>query len=345
MAFIVLADDGIEFDGDSAKERPLGGVESSVIDATRAMAARGHRVLVRNKCTAAKVIDGVEWRPISAPGPETCDLYIANRGDKLISLMPRARRTVFWIHNPARYLMKWRYLSKLWRFKPAIIFIGEAHAATYPAWAPGGPRIVIPYGIPDMFRRDPPRDVPPPPRAVFTSNPLRGLDWVLDLWERKIRPRVAGAEFHIFSGPGVYRGAADSKVAEMNAVLAKAEALSAAGVVVRGPVAKSQLREEFRTARVMLYRGDENETFCLSVAEAQASGVPAVVERIGSMPERVTDGETGAVVDDGDGFADAAVAILRDDALWRREHRAAIATKRAWGWDDVAAAFEGLIPG
>ena len=32
MAHIVLADDGIEFDGNSARVRPLGGVESSVIE-------------------------------------------------------------------------------------------------------------------------------------------------------------------------------------------------------------------------------------------------------------------------------------------------------------------------
>jgi glycosyltransferase involved in cell wall biosynthesis len=344
MAHIVLADDGIEFDGDSAKSRPLGGVESSVIDLTRTLAARGHRVLVRNRCRAARTIDGVEWRPIAAPGPGTCDLFIANRGDKLLTLMPGARRTVFWIHNPARYLMKWRYLSKLWRLKPAIVFIGSYHATTYPAWAPGGERVVIPYGIPDMFLEDGPRTAAPPPRAVFTSNPLRGLAWLLDRWAAGIRPNAPGAELHVFAGPATYGSVGDAKAGEMRAVLARAEALGELGVVVRGPVPKSQLREEFKNARVMLYRGDENETFCLAVGEAQASGVPAVVGPNGSVVERVIDGETGTIADNDDGFAAAAVAILTDEALWRRRHHAALAKQRAWGWNEAAAAFEGLIP-
>ncbi|MEK9725472.1 MAG: glycosyltransferase, partial [Rhodospirillaceae bacterium] len=152
MARILLADDGIEFDGLSLTRGPLGGVESSIINLMSELARRGHEVHVRNNCAAPLDHEGVAWRPIKdADFPDGVDLYIANRGDKLIELMPRAKRTVFWIHNPARYLMKWRYLSKLWRTKPAIVFIGTVHAGTYPAWAPGGERIVIPYGLSDDF--------------------------------------------------------------------------------------------------------------------------------------------------------------------------------------------------
>ena len=101
---IVLADDGIEFDGESPSKGPLGGVESAIVNLTRALAERGHEVYVRNMCAAGRVIDGVDWAPLADGLPANADLYIANRGDKLLGLMPRAKRTVFWIHNPARYL-------------------------------------------------------------------------------------------------------------------------------------------------------------------------------------------------------------------------------------------------
>ena len=344
MARIVLADDGIVFDGDTPKERPLGGVESSVVNLARALAARGHEMMVRNMCETAKVIDGVDWAPLASGLPETADLYIANRGDKLIALMPRARRTIFWIHNPARYLMKWRYLSKLWRHAPAIIFIGDYHATTYPTWAPGGERIVIPYGIAPEFMAVARRDAPPGRRAIFTSNPLRSLDWLLDLWVSRIRPRVADAEFHLFSGAATYGLVGDAKAAPMGAVLAKAKSLASAGVVVRDPVAKPRLIEEFLSAGVMLYKGDLNETFCLAVGEAQAAGVPAVVGRVGSVVERVIDGETGTIAEDDEMFADAAVRLLTDDTLWRRCHEVALLRQRRWGWDEAARAFEELIP-
>ncbi len=344
MARIVLADDGIAFDGRSLERGPLGGVESSVINLSAELARRGHEVHVRNKCPAPLDHLGVSWRPIdSGAWPADVDLYIANRGDKLIGLMPDARRTVFWIHNPAGYLMKWRYLSKLWKLKPAIIFIGTVHAGTYPAWAPGGERVVIPYGLSEDFCAAVPASDPPPPRAVFTSNPLRSLDWLLELWAAEIAPKVPGAELHLFTGAATYGAVGDAKARDMSVVLGRAKALAGDGVVIRGPVAKAQLIDEFRSARCMLYRGDINETFCLAVGEAQASGVPAVVQKLGSVVERVVDGETGFVAANERAFAEAAVKLMSDDDLWRRQHEAALAKQRAWRWADAAGAFEKLM--
>ncbi len=345
MARIVLADDGIEFDGKTPTERPLGGVESSVVALTAELARRGHDVHVLNKCKAALDHHGVHWRPINdGSWPDDVDLYIANRGDKLLNRMPDARRTVFWIHNPASYLLKWRYLSKLFRHRPAIIFIGDYHATTYPAWAPGGERVVIPYGLPDEFCGATPLSKAPPKRAIFTSNPLRSLHWLLDIWGGEIQPHVAGAELHVFAGAATYGSVGEKKSGAMEAVLDKASALEGKGVVLRGPVPKAELIRELRQSRAMLYRGDINETFCLAVGEAQAMGVPAVVENLGSVSERVIDGETGFVAPDDAAFADAARRLLTDDALWLAQHNAALDKQRFWRWPQAAEAFERLIP-
>jgi len=345
MARIVLADDGIEFDGKTPTERPLGGVESSVVALTAELARRGHDVHVLNKCKAALDHDGVHWRPINdAAWPDDVDLYIANRGDKLLNRMPDARRTVFWIHNPASYLLKWRYLSKLFRLRPAIIFIGDYHATTYPAWAPGGERVVIPYGLPDEFCGAERLSKAPPPRAIFTSNPLRSLHWLLDIWGGEIQPHVVGAELHVFAGAATYGSVGEKKSSAMEAVLDKARALEGKGVVLRGPVPKAELVGELRQSRAMLYRGDINETFCLAVGEAQAMGVPAVVENLGSVNERVIDSKTGFVASDDAAFADAARRLLSDDALWLAQHNAALDKQRSWRWPQAAEAFERLIP-
>ena len=61
------------------------------------------------------------------------------------------------------------------------------------------------------------------------------------------------------------------------------------------------------------------------------------------MGERVIDGVTGRVAADEDAFAAAAIAVLRDDELWRRWHLAALAHQRGLSWDSVAARFEALI--
>src|SRR5262249_18459881 len=231
MAAIVMADDGIAFDGAMAEEAPLGGAESAFVGLAEALARRGHAVTVYNNRTAALTCKGVLWRPLAAGPARGADLSIANRGDKLLRLVPEARRTVFWIHNPAHYLLKWRYLSKLALRRPIIVFSGASHAATYPRWAPAGARLVIPYGIAEIFRTTAPAATPPPPRALFTSNPLRSLDWLLDRWEREIHPAVPTAELHVFSGPRTYGAVGARKESAMLPVLERARGLAKCGVV------------------------------------------------------------------------------------------------------------------
>jgi glycosyltransferase involved in cell wall biosynthesis len=341
MALVVMADDGIAFDGTTAEAGPLGGAETAFVALAEALAARGHQVEARSRCAAALRHQGVSWAPIQSGVPQRCDLYIGNRGYSVMGLA-QPRRRLFWLHNPASYLKKPRNAWRLAWHRPTLITTGPYHASTIPGWLIDGGRQVIPYGVLDRFRARSPRE-PPPPRAIFTSNPLRGLDWLLDLWVTRIRPAVPEAELHVYAGPAVYGGAVKSADA-MAAVLARAEALEGAGVRRFAPVGREALAAVLAGARAMLYRGDWGETFCLALAEAQAMAVPAVVTPLGAVAERVRDGVSGRVAATDDAFVEAAVAVLRDDALWRRWHAGALASQRGLSWDEVAARYEALMP-
>jgi glycosyltransferase involved in cell wall biosynthesis len=338
MALVVMADDGIPFDGKMAEAGPLGGAETAFVALAEALAARGHRVLARSRCVTPVEHNGVEWAPLSAGVPARCDLYIGNRGHRVIGLVERAEGRVFWLHNPAGYLKKPRNVWRLAWYRPVVVTTGAYHASTVPSWLISGGRVVVPYGVLDRFRHAEPRE-PPPPRAVFTSNPMRGLDWLLDLWVARIRPAVPGAELHIYAGPAVY-GASGGP---MEAVLARGAALAEHGVHRHAPVGRDALVGVLSEARAMLYRGDPGETFCLALAEAQAMGVPAVVQPLGSVGERVIDGVTGRVAANDDDFVAAAIAALSDDDLWRTWHRNALDRQRGESWDAVAARFEALM--
>jgi glycosyltransferase involved in cell wall biosynthesis len=342
MANVVMADDGIAFDGVMAETAPLGGAETAFVALAEALAARGHQVEAHNRCRTAVVHKRVRWVPLLRDLPHACDLYIANRSPRVIGLVRRARRRVLWLHNPGFYLKKPRNLWRLAWYRPTLVVTGTYHAATIPRWLPCGGREIIPYGILDRFRTASPTD-PPPPQAIYTSNPLRGLDWLLDLWVQRIKPIVPAAELHIYAGGAVYGLADTPRARRMDAVLARADALVAFGVRRFAPVGRKALAMALSGARLMLYRGDPGETFCLALAEAQAMGVPAVVEPLGSTPERVIDGVTGSIAGDDDAFVAAAIALLRDDELWRCLHLAALERQRGLTWDAVGARFEKLM--
>jgi len=337
---IVLADDGPPFDGLTPQERPLGGAESAFVALAEALAGAGDDVTAYAK--EARTIEhaGVCWRPQGATLPDKADLYIANRSPRLVSAKLRARKRVFWLHNPAQFLSKPRYLWPILRLRPTLVMAGPSHASTAPVWIPAR-RAIIPLGVEPAFLTTSRTTAAPPPRAVFTSNPLRGLDALLNLWREAIRPRVPNGELHIFSGPQVY-GATGRNAAAMRAVLADAQANAAHGVVIRTPVPKAALARELAAARTLLYLGDPGETFCLAVAEAQAMGLPAVVRPVGSVGERVRHGETGYVEDERADFADRAVRLLTDDDLWHRFSAQALERRDALTWPKSAALFRAL---
>ncbi len=344
MARIVLADDGVAFDGRSAEAGTAGGAETAFAKLAEGLAAAGHVVQAFTRGGGTLEHRGVAWRNLADGTPAQADLYVANRGHRLLDLVPQARRTLFWLHNDARYVLKYRYMSRLWRRKPELVFVSRSHAASAPRWVPDGGRHVIALGVDDAFRAEPER-APPPPHALYAANPLRGLDELVRLWRLRVAPALPGATLDVRSGTALY-GAAEKPrtTAKMEAALAAAKAAAAARVTLSPFVARAELPGVLRAARVYLYPGDATETFCLSVAEAQAAGVPCVVHARGALAERVDDGKTGFVAADADAFAAAAVRLLSDDALWLAQHRMCLATKRSRGWNDMAADFAALVP-
>ncbi|MDB5378661.1 MAG: glycosyltransferase family 1 protein [Rubritepida sp.] len=315
---IVLANEGPRIETDAIGLRPLGGVETAVALLAREFAARGHDFRLH-------------FEGETAPLPGRADLVIATRVPRLFAELPKGRR-VLWLHNPARYLRKPRHAWPLLLARPALVTLGPYHAATLPGWMPGR-REQIPLAVAPPFDEPASERAPPAPVAIFASNPTRGLDELAALW-----PRIGAGELHAYSGAATYGG--DARLAGRAApILARA---AASGVRIFAPVARDKLRDKLLEARCMLYLGDEGETFCLALAEAQAMGLPCVVMDRGAVAERIVDGVTGIVARSSEDFVEAARRLLTDDVAWLAMHRAALARGPGPGWSDVAARFEAL---
>jgi glycosyltransferase involved in cell wall biosynthesis len=262
----------------------------------------------------------------------------------------RARRRAVWVVWPPYNVGRRANAFRMWRYRPLPIFVSRFQLDAYPWWLPRPARpVVLPLGLPDGVRGLPPLAAPPPPRAIFASNPVRNLTWLIDLWVRQILPSVPDAELHIY-GIRDYSYRFGEPWTETFDRLGRflPDGFQSDGATPHGwrslrphaPVTQRDLWTAMRGARVMLYGGHRAEAFCLSVAEAQALGLPAVVRPIAVMAERVQHDVTGFVTEDAERFAQYAVSLLTDAALWRRQHEAALARQQGWNWDEVASTFE-----
>ncbi len=334
-----MATEGPRIPAEALGNQPLGGAETAFALLAQAFHKAGHAVEVRSGTAPAETLHGIVWAPLGTSS-RAPDLVITNRGPRLFRVLPRARRRVLWLHNPATYLRKLRHALPVLLARPMLVTLGPSHAATLPRWLPGR-RVQIPLAVAPPFDAPSRLRPPPPPVAIFTSNPLRGLDWLLDLWQHRIHPAVPGAELHLYSGAATYGG--DPGLAARAApALARAEAMAALGVRRFDPLPRPALAARLAGARAMLYRGDSGETFCLAIAEAQALGLPCLVTALGAVTERIVDGETGLVAADDGQFATAAIQLLSDDATWSRLHSGALARGSGPTWAQIAARFVAL---
>lgn len=332
MAHILLLHDHSAYTSRSLAAGGLGGTESSVIYLGEALARAGHHVAAANRLAGPVEDPPLAWLPLPLPrGSARADVAIAINQARLLDGV-RAKRKVVWLHNPTSL---WRQLKRanltsLWRHRPDAVLLGAYHDRSVPQHLPFARRVTIPHGIGPEFLGATLRPAGAP-RVLFASQPYRGLDWLVSLWLRRVFPQVPGAELHVF-------------VPKDDQVTDELGRLERFGIHVRGSIDREALAQEMRQARVMWVAGHKDETFCLAAAEAIASGLPVMTRGIGSLAERVIDGQTGYIRDQEAEFAERAVALLTDDGSWQAMHRAALEAGERQTWDEVARQWQATFP-
>jgi glycosyltransferase involved in cell wall biosynthesis len=330
------------FDSD-LEEKSIAGTQTAFIELSRAFEKLGNTVNVYTDSLRVLETEGRTWKQLSQVDVNIeYDLMIVNVSPYLFENFKhiKTRKKILWIHNEAKYLLYWNRLKHLLKFLPVVVFSGEYHKSTLPFFIPTGGRRIIPYGLSSVvFEIEEIKQTPIDKKVYFTSNPLRSLRWLVDIWVKYIHPAEPTASLHIFSNWKTY-GAWGSYVKNrMKVELDYAESFKEYNIILRDVLPKKELFQELKTGRAMFYRGDKAETFCLAVAEAQALGLPAIVCDLGSMKERVEDGVTGIVAKNDNVFIEAALNILRDDNLFNSMSNSSMNKYKVINWKMAANKF------
>ncbi len=151
-------------------------------------------------------------------------------------------------------------------------------------------------------------------------------DLVIEAWKRLPQPRP------------VLRLVGDPAVAPAcyRSVCRRAAGLP--GVVIEGHVSLSRLTELYRSAR-MLVIASEQESFSLPIAEAMASGVPAVLRDHPAMRETAGDSAVHVPQPTPQSLADGMRRLLEDDLLHLRLRSEAMRRAERFRWEDWAEAM------
>ena len=330
------------FDSD-LEEKSIAGTQTAFIELSRAFEQSGAVVNVYTETLLALHGTRRTWNQLSeVDGTVSYDLMIVNVSPFLFESFNHitAKRKILWIHNEAKYLLYWNRLKYLITYRPVVVFSGKYHKSTLPFFIPTGGRKIISYGISEsVLKMTPCNQVERNKKVYFTSNPLRSLRWLVDLWVTEIHPKCPEAELNVFAGWKTYGAWGNSVKNRMQIEVEYASQFSEQKIIIRDVIPKHELFQEMKNGRAMFYRGDRAETFCLAVAEAQALGLPAVVCDLGSMNERVEHGVTGFVANTDADFVKNAIRVLTDDQLFGPMSSAAKVRYDGMNWLKAANQF------
>lgn len=338
---ITLVDDSIPFDGFTASARAMGGAEKAFAALPGALARRGHTVAVFNRCRWSMFVEGAQWDVFDGKKPLNTDVLVAFRKPALLEFIRQAKRRILWTTQPARLLARKPTADLLNDLKPLVLLTSAAQSQGWSA--PNVTTSLMPAAVKSEFLNAVPVEPAHPPRAIVTTHPAHGLDWLVELWLSRIHPAAPEAELHIYSLS--LAKAADGGTVEPDLQMLAAKVLAARdhGVVILRPGADGVMAQAYSEARVHLYPGHADDCTAFTLMESQATGLPAVLRPLGAAPERAVNGHSAYVVPDDEAFANLAAMLLTNDTLARSMGAEAKAYYSGRSWDAAAEKFEAML--
>ncbi|MEW6327166.1 MAG: tetratricopeptide repeat protein [Thermodesulfobacteriota bacterium] len=321
---IIFFNKGISFNGHTLEERPLGGMETALINMARELAGLGCRVTVFCNCDRPGNYDGVEYISVLDFGRtgHAADIFISVRYPEPFLWDLPTDCKVLWTGDACdQPFIKAVGEQALWSRIDKVFTVSRWQAESFKSvfGIPGDKFYVTRNGINEAYFKEVSGVDRHVKRLVYTSTPFRGLDVLLEVFP-EIRRRVSEAELYIYSSMAVYQYSKEDDERMFGEIYRRA---GQPGVYLKGSVRQRDLAEALLSSSLLAYPNHFSETSCIAAIEAMAAGVPIVTTALGALPETV--GDCGILIE-GDAhsqiykekFVDAVCDLLINREKWAR---------------------------
>jgi glycosyltransferase involved in cell wall biosynthesis len=348
---IAFVTGGLPFNGGT--NTSLGGSETAMLCLARALAKRGHKVIVFCECDKPGQYDGVDYHHAKnfMQYSAVCnyDVLVASRWLEYLAAPTRTALRILWIHDTING--KERFISNLWQ-TDAIFALSDFHIKNYMDEFAEIPELRQHFwktsnGV-DFDVVEANRVEKVPGKLIYTSRPERGMHFLLgEVFPRLIEKRPDLKLFHAaYDLQGLNIPDHVKQVIEMSAELSK----KFPGKIFNlGSLSKARLYQEISSSELMLYPTLFPEISCITAMEAAACGTPIVSTDDFALSETVSNGRTGVLVKGKPTdeeyikqFVNKSLKFLNDkDSLKRMSIEGPSWVKeRGYTWEQVAASWE-----
>ena len=343
--------DGPAFDGDTPTQRALGGSETALVQAARALAERGHKVSVFNHVPQPGIFDDVSYFPVR---DFVCmsltlnfDVFIVSRFFGFFHLPLPARLKVLWNHDT---LDRPQALREMLDRIDLLLNLSHFHRDDYLTRIPelDGRIFVTRNGVDfdfiDQAIVGVTKDVN---KVIYASRPERGLKILLtNIW-----PRLVSARPDLRLYLCGYDVARDDLAPGLEKLYREIDELieGSSNVVRLGSLPKNVYYRHLAEASLMAYPCIFPEISCIAALEAQACRTPVLTTDAYALRETVQEpamkiGGRPGTPDYDDRFVNAALEFLDDAdraASLSDDARDAVFTR--YNWPAIVTEWERLF--
>lgn len=256
---IVLVSPGMPHDGNTLRQRSLGGSETAAVNIAKALAARGHAVTVFSPCEQPVTVDGVQWLPLQMAQAyltaTAVDVCVISRDLQSATLPMNVGCKALWCHDLSLKRSRPQFSSALWNLDAVFVLSAFQRRQYQEMHGIAGPILVQTRNGIDLTRFRPiplPFEKRDPWKLVYGSRPERGLEVLCHVMrlaaQRGLKWKL---QVSTYDNPIPQLG-------EMYQALFD-QCRGVGNITISRPLTQAEWTRELSTAKAMVYPGVQND--------------------------------------------------------------------------------------
>ena len=341
MHFVFL-ENSVDFTSSSINFKALDSFQRALIHFCKELARRNHRVTIFNNTSVNKNEDGIDWLRVSEISnlSEDPDVFIICNDTDFLDIIMKAKLNLFWINSNINISNYKNTLVSLLKNKFLILYNSDYLISSLPHNFKYIPKIKFKIGVDNSFFKNQNFNLNNC-NALVTTHPLKGLDWLLDIWINIISLKIPWAELHIYSH-SLYKKNFVKNI-KINNLKLKLFKYKDNGIHIKKPERQNEFIQTLSNYRVHINPNSDISSLPLSIIESQARGLPIVSRENNVIFDYVYHNETGFITNEPNNFAKKIIDLLTDNSLFSRINSNAKLNNKINNWKTVVESFEKKI--
>ena len=333
---IIFIDNSTDLTSNSLDFKALDSLQKILINFSLELARNNHEILFYNKIEKDIKEAGVSWKQIKNLKYDTSDILIAVQDIDLLEYKIKAKIKFLLLHYKIDNQLNKDTLIKIFKQKVCLLYTNNYVVSALPKNYQYVPKVHLRIGVDKSFIES--RNVALNNSNVFvTTHPLKGIDWLLELWLELIHHKLPWAELHIYSkllGSSISTN--NLKIRNIKLTL---ELNKGSGISVKKPLPQKNFISRLTEYKLHLCPSLDKEIQYLSILESQASGIPVVARETATIYDCIYHNETGYIVRDKQSFAKKVIQVLSDNKLFLTLQSNSKLNNLIICWEDVVKDF------